>query len=192
MLLFYLSLIDNDEDKRTFEDIYLTYRQDMFRLARTIVRTDADAEDIVEDVFLKIASRHLVTVTNIESPTDLRNYLLKATKNTALNAISQQQHMQIVSLDIIDETSLTDIPNLSNGSFVEAICSKADYAKILTAINELNQLYRDILYYHFVLEISVPEIASHLNRKVSSVKKQLIRGKKLLLAKLDITGGNQL
>lgn len=48
----------------------------------------------------------------------------------------------------------------------------------------MGDIYRDALYYHFVLELSVHETAKLLNCKVSTVKKRLVRGKKLLHVQL--------
>ena len=38
MLGFYLSLIDRDDDKNKFEQLYLTYRQDMYKIAYSILK----------------------------------------------------------------------------------------------------------------------------------------------------------
>lgn len=48
----------------------------------------------------------------------------------------------------------------------------------------MSDIYRDALYYHFVLELSVPETAKLLNCKASTVKQRLVRGKKLLHVQL--------
>ena len=49
----------------------------------TVLKNDSDAEDIVHDVFLRIATKYMAKISTIENETDLRNYLLKATKNAA-------------------------------------------------------------------------------------------------------------
>ena len=53
MLGFYLSLIDSDDDKNKFEQLYLTYRQDMYKIAYSILKNNADAEDAVHQAFLQ-------------------------------------------------------------------------------------------------------------------------------------------
>ncbi len=55
MLLIYMSFIDDESHRRLFEEIYLSYRKQMFLVARTVLKNDSDAEDIVHDVFLRIA-----------------------------------------------------------------------------------------------------------------------------------------
>ena len=55
----------------------------------------------------------------------MRNYLLKATKNSCID-IMRKNSRQVVSADFITKSSQeTDIP--SDSDFVEAICNKLDY-----------------------------------------------------------------
>lgn len=55
MLALYMSFIDDEAHRRLFEEIYLNYRKQMLLVARSVLGNDSDAEDIVHDVFLKIA-----------------------------------------------------------------------------------------------------------------------------------------
>ena len=60
-------------------------------MANSILKNTDDAEDAVSTVFLKIATKNWDIVNSINNKTDLRNYLLKATKNTSLNMIKVNQ-----------------------------------------------------------------------------------------------------
>ena len=55
MLALYMSFIDDESQRRLFEEIYLNYRKQMLLVARSVLGSDTDAEDVVHDVFLKIA-----------------------------------------------------------------------------------------------------------------------------------------
>ena len=48
----------------------------------------------------------------------------------------------------------------------------------------MKDIYKEVMYYHFVMDLSIPEVAKMLNCKVSTVKQRLVRGKKLLYAQL--------
>lgn len=85
MLVFYLSLIDEEKDKDKFEELYHSYKNQMTYVAMSVLHNETDAEDIVHDVFVKVATRHMDTVNQFSDEVDLRNYMLKATKNTAIN-----------------------------------------------------------------------------------------------------------
>lgn len=73
---------------------------------------------------------------------------------------------------------------LTNDAFVEKICNNIEYERILSAIVSMKDIYKEVMYYHFVMDLSIPEVAKMLNCKVSTVKQRLVRGKKLLYAQL--------
>ena len=58
-MLLYLQMIETDEDKSKFEEIYRAYRNLMYYIAYTRLHHTQDAEDAVHHVFIKIAEgRH--------------------------------------------------------------------------------------------------------------------------------------
>lgn len=183
MLTLYLNLINDEDERRKFEKIYYTYRKQMLYLARSIVKEPADAEDVVHDVFMNIASKHMDILGRIQSDTDLRNYLLKATKNTALNLIKRHKK-QAVPIDTVAEADNNIV--LTDESFLEKIYLKIEYENLVNAIKNLDEKYRDVLYYHFIMELSVPDVAKLLQKKTPTIKKQLVRGKAALLKLLNI------
>lgn len=159
----------------------------MFSLALSMLHNQADAEDIVHDVFLRIATRNMDVIRKINCSKDMRNYLLKATKNTALNHIKKQKQANI-SIDTIYEYALDGIEDYQDDVFLEIICIRNEYEEVVNAIHRMEGKYRDVLYYHYVLELTIKETASSLNQTVSATKKQLLRGKKMLLKLLEIKG----
>lgn len=156
----------------------------MFVVARTILQNESDSEDAVHEVFLKIATKHMGIIKSIESETDIRNYLLKATKNTALNI--KKKNNSVSCLDKMNENDIMCSQDVDYNDFVEIICSKCEYERVVKAIQSLGEKYRYTLYYHFVMRLTVSEVSKSLNQSVSATKKQLVRGKQMLLKLLDI------
>lgn len=185
MLAFYLSLIDNDNDRKLFERIYYAHRKQMLTLAFAILEDEDDAEDLVHDVFCNIAEKYMQSLQNIKNEQDMKNYLLKSTKNSALNKKRDSKHH--LSLD--ENESILNKEDLNDNEFVDIICSNITYQEVLKAIRCLDKKYEDVLYLHFVIGMTIPEVAEHLGRNKQTVKKQLLRGKILLLEILSINGG---
>ena len=52
----------------------------------------------------------------------------------------------------------------------------------------MNEKYRDVLYFHFITGKKKKKTAKLLNQTTSTTKKQLVRGKKMLLNLLGIKG----
>ncbi len=172
MLLLYLKLIDNDEDRRKFEDIYYTYREQMYFVAYSVVKNKEDSEDVVHDVFIKIASKHMRTINNIKEERDLRYYLLSAVKNTAINTRKKKDYNNIPVSELVEDFSDRNIL-ISNNDFLDTLCLKSDCEQVLHAIKNMGKIYRDVLYFYFVVELTIQEISEVLNRKVSTTRKQL-------------------
>lgn len=177
MLAFYLALIDDKEDCQNFEEIYYTYRKQMFLMANSILHNSYDAEDAVHDAFIAIA-RNMKNIERITNHDDLRNYVLKASKNYALNML--KRNMKYQKCDDVDVKY-----DLGDNTFLDTLCEKMAYQEVLATVNQMDSRYKEVLYYHYILEFSVPEVAELLDRKVATVKQQLIRGKKLLLDLLN-------
>lgn len=180
MLYLYLTYIDEENDKALFEKLYNSYRKQMLMTAMLILHNQTDAEDVVHEIFLKIAIRHMSTLQSLNE-TDRRNYLLKAVKNMAFNWYKKCSRIQSLEKDEI----YGKIPEIKDDVFVEHICQKMEYEQVISAINQLDKKYFNAIYYHFVLEIPVPKVADLLGQTVSATKKQLVRGKKKLLAILE-------
>ena len=185
MLAFYLSLIDNDNDRKLFERIYYAHRKQMLTLAFAILEDEDDAEDLVHDVFCNIAEKYMQSLQNIKNEQDMKNYLLKAAKNSALN--KKRDTKPHISLQ--ESEYMLNKDNLNDNEFLDMICNNISYQEVLEAIRTLDKKYEDVLYLHFVIGMTVPEVAEHLNRNKQTVKKQLLRGKILLLEKLSLNGG---
>ncbi len=184
MLLLYLSLIDNEIDKRRFEELYYAYRKQMFVVAYSILKNKSDSEDVVHDVFYSIASRHLDIFQRITNEQDMKNYVLKATKNTALNAKRDREEYISVS----GNNNIINLQQkLDDSEFLDKICEKETYDEILSAIKKLDKKYEEVLYQYFVLGLTTAEISECLGRDRETVKKQLSRGKSILLEILNVT-----
>ncbi len=178
--MIYADLIADAGTPLRFEEIYETYYRQMFFKADSILKDAHEAEDAVHDAFIGIA-RNMKTVSTIANEQDLRYYVLRAAENAAYNRTRQTKHYtQAVPLEYA--------PHVSDGGFWESICSKLDYEALVGIIAAMPRTYREVLYYHFVLEFTMPEVAQSLDLKLSTAKQRLVRGKKLLMQEIRKEG----
>ena len=176
MLALYLSLIDNEDDRDKFEFIYLNYRKRMVSEAYNILRNEYDAEDAVHDTFIKLA-RNMKAIDEPDSDKTL-SYVLKAVKNTAINILNKN----IKRNEFEDHDFVEKMPDQQ---FLDKLNIKEQYNEVVNAIRELNDTYRDVMFFHFISEMKISEIVDLLGRKRSTVQQQLIRGKKKLIEILE-------
>lgn len=170
MLFLYLSFIDDEKDKSKFEVLYYEYRDRMMDMALSVLHNKEDAEDAVHNTFIAIA-KNMKSIDEAKSARTL-SYVLKATKNTSINMLKKRNKHETISLD--------DIRDISDEEFYEKLNLKQQYNDVVKAIVKLDDKYKDVLFYHFVSDMTANEISKLLGRKQSTVKQQLVRGKVLL------------
>lgn len=177
MLVFYMSIIDDEKEKSKFELLYNQYRNIMMSVALGVLHNKEDAEDAVHNTFIALA-RNMKSIGDVES-TATKYYVIKATRNTSINMLNKNKKHNEISLEWIN-----DIPD---NDFVENLDLKQRYNDVVKAISSLDDTYRDVLFYHFVSDMTSKQIADLLGKKHSTIKQQLVRGKKILLS---VLGGN--
>lgn len=173
MLGFYLSLIDSDDDKNKFEQLYLTYRQDMYKIAYSILKNNADAEDAVHQAFLSIAN-NFEKILEIPRQ-EIKAYIVIIIRNTAINLYNENKRSAERTVELNENDVSVDV------NFLE----QYEYELLINAIKELPQMYKDIIYLYYLEEFTTKEIAKMLGVTVDTVYKRLERAKKLLKETLE-------
>lgn len=173
MLIFYLSLLDNDEEKSKFENLYYEYRSLMKYIAFGILKDDCLSEDAVHNAFLKL-SGHLDKIDEINSDRT-KGFIVKVVENISKDMYRKRKKDSEIPLDESIYLSVSD--DFSLASFgIELIVSK---------IETLPSIYSDVLVMKYLHELSNKEIANILNIKESTLRKRLERAKILLAEILE-------
>ena len=90
MLIFYLSAVIDKAEETLFESIYKEYRRSMFSAAYSVVENSFDAEDVLQNAFLKIAS-NMDKIKRIDKAF-LGAYLTVITKNCAIDFLRAKKN----------------------------------------------------------------------------------------------------
>ncbi len=180
MLNVYLRLINNENDKKQFEKLYVTYQKQLFEYANSILNNPYDAENVVYDIFHNIATSHIGIVVNNKDEQHTKNYLLKSIETLSINLIRKKK----VCNDFKSKIKKEEL-NFNNEVFLKTISLKEECEKVIGGEKVLDEMYREILYYYFALDFSIPLIAKLLNKSPSIIQQQLIEGKNILIAHLS-------
>lgn len=174
MLFIYLNLIETEESKDKFEELYLKYRKQMKIIACKILGDDKLAEDAVHNAFLKI-------ISNLEKFSETE---CQKTKNLIVIIIRS------VSIDMyrkrkseFEKTDILDVELPTETDF-----SSMQVEIILNEIEALPKIYSDILMLKIEYGYKDKEIAEILGTNVSTVSKRLERARKQLKQQL-LKGG---
>lgn len=134
------------------------YKDTVFRIALNYLGNTYDADDIVQDVFLKlyIADKHFA------SDDHARYWLVRVTINTCKNLLKSSWKTKHVALD-------------ENASAI--VFAQADQLELYQAVMELPEKYRTVLYLFYYEDFSAREIARMLKINVSTVTTRLSRAR---------------
>ena len=150
-------------DTIKFTQCVTDFQPSVFRLAYSYVKSSADAEDISQEVFLKLYK----SKESFTADENIKAWLMKVTANTAKNYLSSAWTKR--KLPLTEDIPLKD---------------EKDY-ELLEALNRLNKNYRAVIYLHYYEGYSVAEISSMLGISESNVKARLKRGRDKLRAILE-------
>ena len=154
----------NEDAIRLFD----TYSDDLYRFAVSYVGSKHDAEDIVQDVFLKLLDKKLLIRKNTE-----KSYLMSMTANRCKDYLRSSARRTFVSLESAEsETQYYD-------SFTEHDTAVFD------ALMELDEMYRVPIYLHYCEEYSYRDIAAILRISESAAAMRIQRGKEKIRIKLE-------
>lgn len=170
-----------------FRHVVQRFRQHLYRIARGVVNDDGEAEDIVQEAFMR-AYRGFDTFRG-DAP--LRTWLISILLNEARSRLRKRHVM--VGLEQVNASSLDPYwasrshPRLGGGD-PALLAAHAEIRRLLQgAIDQLPDPYRTVYRLREIEECSVEETATRLAINPQTVKTRLHRARRLLRRSLDAT-----
>jgi RNA polymerase sigma-70 factor (ECF subfamily) len=176
-------------DVRGVEALMATYTPRVYRLAHGVTRSPADAEEVVQDVFLNVVRR----IADFEGRSALSTWIYRITMNAALNKRRGKRSEVEQSLEEHLPTFKEDGHREGDRSFLLADWSKTPEEELLSeegraavhrAIDALPDHYRAVLVLRDVEGASNEVTAEVLGESVASVKSRLHRARMALREQL--------
>lgn len=153
------------ETKERLEQIFRDYYQLIYRVAFSQVKNHADAEDITQEVFLKII-RHDMRYQSMEHE---RAWIVRVTINLCRDLLKSKWHKTSVSMEEVSEAQRGSCEN-----FTEI------QDDMMWAVLQLPEKYRNCLYLFYYEDYSIKEIAQSLEMPENTVETNLKRGRQAL------------
>ena len=174
MLPIFISSIETDEQLHFFTEIYAKYYGMLLHEARQILKDKSLAEDMTHDAFLR-AEKYISTIMDLDCCV-LPSYLVSILKGVCYTYGTKQNtgiSSRTISLDEFGEY-ISD-PNVD----VEAqVLRSIDINNLQKAMAQLPAIYRDILYFKYLLNMSNDTIGETLGIKGASVRQYLTRARR--------------
>jgi RNA polymerase sigma-70 factor (ECF subfamily) len=163
------------------EQIYHDYAPRVYNMARRMVRSDADAEDVTQDVLLKVVRK----LPTFRGESALPTWLHRVTINTALShrrklAVREGRRARD-PFDTIVADEVAPVAGWDGASAPEAqLFSRETRSSIERAIAGLPTLYRGVFLLADVEGLANADIADRLGLSLAAVKSRLHRARQLM------------
>ena len=170
-------------DAAAFNSLVERYERKIYRLAKNITQNDEDAEDVLQDTFLK-AYEHL---PDFQGNSKFYTWLVRIGVNEALMKLRKRKTDRTVPLDepvdTGEETVVREIAVWDEDP--EKKYSQEELGQILNeAVQSLKPAFRTVFVLRDIEELSTEETARTLNISVPAVKSRLLRARLQLREKL--------
>jgi RNA polymerase sigma-70 factor (ECF subfamily) len=170
-------------DATAFSELLRRYEGKIFRLALHITQNREDAEDVLQETFLK-AYEHL---DQFQGQSKFYTWIVRIAVNQALMKLRKRKSDRSVSLDDTIDTGEDTVAREIAGwdENPEQQYSREELSRILDgAVDDLAPIYRAVFVLRDVDELSTEETAEALGLSVPAVKSRLLRARLQLRDKL--------
>ena len=152
-------------ERTLFEHAAVRYQNMVYRIALHYFGNSQDAEDAVQEVFLRLYTAE----KSFESPDHLRRWLIRVTVNVCRDVLRSPWRRRRVSLEELPEEPVFDQP---------------EQAALYREVMALPEKYRTVLNLFYYEELSVKEIGELLGLRTSAVTTRLHRARARLKEQL--------
>jgi RNA polymerase sigma-70 factor (ECF subfamily) len=172
-------------DEQSFELLLCKYRTPLVNFLYRMVRNTAVAEDLAQEVFLRVYRARREYAPNAKFTT----WMFRIATNLALNSVRDNRHRQLeISIDQTvdtgdDEQPALEVPDRAP-TVEQELVARSRAEMILKAINTLPEKQRAAVLLHKYQEMDYDEIARVLECSESALKSLLFRAYESLRAEL--------
>src|SRR5215204_5247057 len=173
-------------DGSAFAAIMTRYNQRLYRVARGVVRDEAEAEDVVQEAYV----RAFAGLPGFRGEAGLSTWLTRIVLNEALGRMRRRRPTE--QLDVVDQEAQTGdsrvimFPGVDSAPNPEIAAARAQVRRLLEhAIDDLPEAFRLVFVMRDIEEMSIDETAANLAIRPETVKTRLHRARRLLRKNLD-------
>ncbi len=166
-----------DSPAQSFEAVALPHLPAVARVARALTRDAVDADDLVQETFLR-ALRHWNTFV---PGSDCRRWLATICRNAFLAQAGRGQLVTAVEDDALEAYAAADAHITARAAGLNDLFDRFDLGPAISAaISDLDPIFRDVVTLYDVEGFSYEEIAELLTIPLGTVRSRLYRARRQL------------
>jgi RNA polymerase sigma-70 factor, ECF subfamily len=170
-------------DLQAFSELVNRYERRILRLAKRITQNDEDAEDVLQDAFMKAYEN----LDRFQGNSKFYTWLVRIAVNEALMKLRKRKSDRTVPLDEPMETGEETVQReiaVWEGNPEQKYTQEELHGILEGAIESLAPAYRTVFVLRDVEELSTEETAAALDLSIPAVKSRLLRARLQLREKL--------
>lgn len=155
------------------QELIAEHGEAVYRVARSIVRDNALAEDVAQEALLKAWQ----SLSSFRGEAPLRSWVLRITHNTAISLLRKRRDV------VVDPVTMPEAPTLHDTE--RRAESRLLWQEFERALGELDELSRSVVVLRELERLSYDEIAEILDVPLPTVKTRLMRARRVLSHTLE-------
>lgn len=171
-------------NERAYEVLITEYQQPVYNLVLRLLNDPADANDVVQEVFLKVFRK----IGAFRGESSLKTWIYRVAVNEAYNYQRwfSRHRKQEVELESDEPSGLDHYHRLSDPgrSPFDSVADHEQHALIEDALGRLNPSFRAAVVLRDIEELSYEEISEILQIALGTVKSRILRGREALRKEL--------
>src|SRR5579872_5636715 len=180
-----VSVVQNQDDRNAFDEVFLPYLPEAYRLAQWLAGNASDAEDIVQEAAIR-ALRGIKGFGAINP----RAWSLAIVRNTALSWLTKNRPKTVTYIDELNPAEQQELEYQGlHGTKIETpeetALLKADAEQIQKALAQLPAQFREVIVLREINQMNYRDIAEITNVPIGTVMSRLSRGRGLLVGLLE-------
>jgi RNA polymerase sigma-70 factor (ECF subfamily) len=171
-------------DGNAFRTIMQKYNRRLYRIARSILRNDSEAEDVVQEAYMHAFTR----LDSFRGDSSLPTWLARITINEALGRLrTQRSTVDIMTFEArMTAAEIIQFPLTSRSDDPERTMAQRQILQLVEqATDNLPEVYRIVFITRVIEGMSVEDTAEILGIRPETVKTRLHRARRLLREQLD-------
>ena len=151
------------EKAELFHQVYAQYGPALYRFCLLQLKNAADAEDVLQEVFLK----RLYRAPAFDSPEHEKRWLYRVALNQCRDELRRKRRTEVP----LEEAALLAMPEVDR--------------ELVRQVSALPEKLRTVIHLHYYEGYTVEELAALLGVSVGAVKMRLLRGREALRREME-------
>ncbi len=158
-------------DKYAYMELVTPFRERLFRKAKSMVKDDDDADDIVQDAMIA----GYKSIANFRAEAGVYTWLYRIVINKSKDLLTKRKKMVEKSIDDNEQQFIDERPG-----FEKKLELSDESSYLIKKINQLENIYKEVIELRYFEEMSYSDIANLLDCNVGTVKSRLFKAKEIL------------